>query len=62
MMSFVTGVLVAVVLACGSYFAMQAGTITMPEKWESVSTVIDDVWQEGWFRDPHPEPVRADGS
>ena len=44
MISFATGVLCALVLAGCTYWAMQAGTITMVERSESLSTMLDGVW------------------
>ena len=61
MMSFLTGILCAVVLAAGTYFAMQAGTVTMVDRSNDVSTVIGDVWEGGWFREPH-RPAAPDGT
>ena len=57
MASFLTGLACAVVLAAGTYFLMEAGTITMVEKSNTVSTVIDDVWSDGWFRQPEQSRV-----
>ena len=52
MASFLTGLACAGLLAAGTYFLMEAGTITMVEQSNTVSTVIDDVWSDGWFRQP----------
>lgn len=62
MISFATGILAAVVLAAGTYFAMQAGTVTMVERSASSSTVIEGIWEEGWFREPHRPLTAPDGS
>jgi len=62
MISFATGILGALVLAAGTYFAMQAGTVTMVDRSQTSSTVIDDIWDEGYFREPHRPVTGPDGS
>ena len=46
MWSFLTGVVCSIVLAGGTYLAMQAGTITMVEMSDDVSTRLEGVWHQ----------------
>ncbi|HLS19546.1 MAG TPA: hypothetical protein VK090_07030 [Paracoccaceae bacterium] len=62
MTSFGTGILVALVLAAGAYFAMQAGTIDMVERSETSSTRIANIWDEGTFREMPAAEAQPDGS
>lgn len=64
MWGFLAGITVAVVLAAGTYLAMDAGTVTQVERSNTFATLIDDVWQEGgWFREPEDrQRTEADGS
>ncbi|HET7410224.1 MAG TPA: hypothetical protein VFJ13_08470 [Paracoccaceae bacterium] len=61
MTSFATGVLGALILAAGTYFAMQAGTITAVERFDDDSTLIDGIW-ESWFREPVEAVTAPDGA
>lgn len=62
MTSFGTGILIAVILAAGAYFVMEASTIDMVQGSETASTRIADIWDEGTFREmPSPEAA-PDGS
>lgn len=63
MTSFGTGIVVALILAAAAYFAMEAGTIDMVQKWETSSTPsISNIWDEGVFRHMPSVEAGTDGS
>lgn len=61
MTSFGTGILIAAILAAGAYFAMEAASITMVQGFETSSTRISNIWDEGTFREV-PTRAATDGS
>jgi len=57
MWSFLAGLGCAVVLAAGTLWLLEAGTVTVVERSDDLSTLIENVWAEdsGSF----PEPVET---
>ncbi|MBA3585686.1 MAG: hypothetical protein H0W36_14420 [Gemmatimonadetes bacterium] len=53
--SFLTGVACAAVLAAGTLWVLEAGTITMVERSDDLSTVIKNIWSER--SEPLEEPA-----
>lgn len=47
MWSFLTGILLSAVLSGFTLWAMTAGTVTMVERYDTVSTLTDGVWHSG---------------
>lgn len=47
MWSFLTGLVVSVVLSALTFWAMDVGTVTMVERYDTVSTLTDGVWHSG---------------
>jgi hypothetical protein len=45
--SFLTGIGCAALLAAGTLWVLEAGTITMVERSNDLSTVIDNIWAGG---------------
>lgn len=43
--SFATGILCALVLAGGTYWVLEAGTITMVDRSDEGSTVLGEIWE-----------------
>lgn len=60
MTSFGTGILLSLLLATGAYFIMQTTTVDMVQRWETSSTNITNIWEEGTFR--HLPGSGPDGS
>jgi hypothetical protein len=54
MWGFLTGIGAAAVLSVLTLWVLEAGTITIVERSDDLSTVIESVWSEGsgWFREP----------
>ena len=44
MWSFLTGVAGAMVLAGGTYWVLQVGTITVLDQTDTYSTILEDAW------------------
>ncbi len=47
MASFLTGLACAAVLAAGTLWVLEAGTITMVERSDDLSTVVENIWNAG---------------
>ena len=45
--SFLTGLGCAVLLAAGTLLVLEAGTITMVERSDDASTIIENIWAGG---------------
>ncbi len=58
MASFLAGIGVAVLLAAGTLWALEAGTITMVERSSDFSTNIEDVWAGGAQGFPEAEEAQ----
>ena len=56
--SFLAGIGCAVILAAGTLWALEAGTITMVQSSNDLSTLVEGIWSEGSQPFPDPEDTQ----
>ena len=58
MSSFLAGIGCAVILAAGTLWVLEAGTIAMAERSDDLSTLVQGTWSERAEPSPNPEDTQ----